>query len=201
MRNFKAALLALAFTLGLVSGNANASIISMTVTGDVIAAQTTVTDKSGSVVDPYWGGLTAGDTITADLVLDITGYTGIGSETFNFTGSNTIDVTAGLFSFDESMDSALTASVSFYDGVIFDLNLGALFGVNGAPEDFTSYGLNVLADRSVTVGAGGKAITTQYQFVAAWQPAALTPVPVPAALWLFGSGLIGLAGMARRKAA
>jgi hypothetical protein len=28
---------------------------------------------------------------------------------------------------------------------------------------------------------------------------ALTPVPVPAALWLFGSGLIGLAGLARRK--
>ena len=27
------------------------------------------------------------------------------------------------------------------------------------------------------------------------------PVPVPAALWLFGSGLIGLIGIARRKAA
>jgi|GEM_PF-5468215 len=29
----------------------------------------------------------------------------------------------------------------------------------------------------------------------------LTPVPVPAALWLFGTGLIALAGLARRKAA
>lgn len=27
------------------------------------------------------------------------------------------------------------------------------------------------------------------------------PIPVPAAIWLFGSGLIGLAGVARRKAA
>jgi len=27
----------------------------------------------------------------------------------------------------------------------------------------------------------------------------LTPVPVPAAVWLFGSGLLGLAGIARRK--
>ena len=28
----------------------------------------------------------------------------------------------------------------------------------------------------------------------------VTPVPVPAAVWLFGSGLIGLVGVARRKA-
>ena len=31
--------------------------------------------------------------------------------------------------------------------------------------------------------------------------ATLNPVPVPAAVWLFGSGLIGLVGVARRKAA
>ena len=31
------------------------------------------------------------------------------------------------------------------------------------------------------------------------QFAGSTPVPVPAAFWLFGSGLLGLAGMARRK--
>jgi len=30
--------------------------------------------------------------------------------------------------------------------------------------------------------------------------AAVTPVPVPAAVWLFGSGLIGLIGFAKRKA-
>jgi hypothetical protein len=29
----------------------------------------------------------------------------------------------------------------------------------------------------------------------------LTPVPVPAALWLFGSGVIGLAAVARRRLA
>jgi hypothetical protein len=29
--------------------------------------------------------------------------------------------------------------------------------------------------------------------------AAASPVPVPAAAWLFGSGLLGLVGVARRK--
>ena len=29
----------------------------------------------------------------------------------------------------------------------------------------------------------------------------VTPVPVPAAVWLFGSGLLGLVGVARRKKA
>jgi hypothetical protein len=27
-----------------------------------------------------------------------------------------------------------------------------------------------------------------------------TPMPIPTAVWLFGSGLVGLAGVARRKA-
>jgi len=34
-----------------------------------------------------------------------------------------------------------------------------------------------------------------------WDDVSLTAVPVPAAAWLFGSGLLGLVGMARRKKA
>jgi hypothetical protein len=30
-------------------------------------------------------------------------------------------------------------------------------------------------------------------------PALTSPVPVPAAAWLFGSGLLGLVGIARRR--
>lgn len=33
------------------------------------------------------------------------------------------------------------------------------------------------------------------------QISGLTAIPVPAALWLFGSGLLGLIGVARRKKA
>ncbi len=172
----------------LISGSANAALINLTVNGTVDAATN-------------WGGLSAGDAITADLTLDTASYTGIGYETFNFTGDNALAITAGSFSFDQSMDSALNASITFNNGVMYDFNFGALFGVNGAPEDFDSVGLNILASRSVTTGKGGNAVTTNYVLAAHWDAATLTAVPVPAAVWLFGSGLLGLAGVARRKAA
>ncbi|MDA3868505.1 MAG: VPLPA-CTERM sorting domain-containing protein [Gammaproteobacteria bacterium] len=172
----------------LISGSANAALINLTVNGTVDGALN-------------WGGLSAGNTITADLTLDTASYTGNGYETFYFTGDNTLAITAGSFSFDQSMDSALNASIAFNDGVMVDFNFGALFGINGAPEEFDSAGLYVLADRSVTIGNGNNKVTTDYLLAAHWEAATLTAVPVPAAVWLFGSGLLGLAGVARRKAA
>lgn len=43
--------------------------------------------------------------------------------------------------------------------------------------------------------------STNYMYVWAVQSGDVSPVPVPAAAWLFGSGLLGLAGFARRKKA
>lgn len=44
-------------------------------------------------------------------------------------------------------------------------------------------------------------VSGTYSYALAVRDGDVSAVPVPAAIWLFGSGLIGLAGMARRKAA
>ena len=50
---------------------------------------------------------------------------------------------------------------------------------------------------------GGQGYTEKFNYLYAWavHDGDVSPVPVPAAVWLFGSGLLGLFGVARRQKA
>ena len=63
----------------------------------------------------------------------------------------------------------------------------------------TCMGVNETGGCSNAVGtSSGEIIGNQGSWAITGAP--ISPVPVPAAVWLFGSGLIGLIGVARRKA-
>ena len=57
---------------------------------------------------------------------------------------------------------------------------------------------SVISMAAAAVG-GTWSSTPDGEFFPTFAGATINPIPVPAALWLFGSGLIGLAGMARRR--
>lgn len=59
------------------------------------------------------------------------------------------------------------------------------------PEALVFAFTQVLDTDSITIGTGPGSVVYMGNWVAA--------VPVPGAVWLFGSGLLGLVGMARRK--
>lgn len=91
-----------------------------------------------------------------------------------------------------------------------------VFGCTNGPNDVVNTCASALGSNylnGVTVGAlpdgagdsftltfsSDTSITARTFTLTSWEPAAA--VPVPAAAWLFGSGLLGLAGAARRRRA
>ena len=64
----------------------------------------------------------------------------------------------------------------------------------GAGAVRTQFGFQTLTGNDV-------ATTNFYDNITWQQTSSINPIPVPAAVWLFGSGLIGLVGVARRRKA
>ena len=81
----------------------------------------------------------------------------------------------------------------------FQLGSGAN-RVTGGFAVLTSYGLGSWMDVA-TYQNGGINPAYALPLYALSAPAEVSAVPIPPALWLFGSGLLGLVGMARRKKA
>lgn len=107
-----------------------------------------------------------------------------------------LDVAEGQF----DSDPPLTNGCSFLtvcDAVIPYGNTSSppdsvlvIFTINGDGDTFTDDILSTSIDRSSDLSDHSNAT---------W--AVFSPVPIPAAVWLFGSGLIGLIGIAKRKKA
>lgn len=119
-----------------------------------------------------------------------------------------------LFGVSGFLDSASTLSVDFdgSDGFLTDTTIGFLPGdicCNGLGDPNSLMDINGSLVMSLW-GAnwnygdgsnfdGGAALPYLGSTLGMDLRVELTAIPVPAAVWLFGSGLIGLAGLARRK--
>jgi hypothetical protein len=130
---------------------------------------------------------------------------GGGVETADVTGSGTLTIDDG--------STDLTATLDWVEVVTF----GALGGVNPNAtvnlSNISYAGSNADLLALFNGGAGIQTLTFQFGAVTSLTDlftvatsvtktsysGSITPVPVPAAVWLFGSGLLGLVGIARRK--
>lgn len=132
---------------------------------------------------------------TGSLLADIAD--GGTTATFNFN-----DFAAGE-AFGFFVDYDLTVADGFAPGNTSDNTPGGS-QLNGTTIDVTFVGAGGETDTlsmiyNVTGGAGKKSFPTDpVPFNAT---STLQPVPIPPAVWLFGSGLLGMVGIARRKAA
>ena len=153
-------------------------------------------DQSGNVLD---------ETAWVNSILDpndtATFTFKTGNVTYYSTDNNTTTFAFSLMDSDPRPDYFLIKNATFqalfennaYVGWgVFDVNdilLGMNLGEWDGEEGFT---ISHVTEFTSDGGRGGLCNPDE-------DPTCLSAVPIPAAVWLFGSGLIGLVGVARRK--
>ena len=150
-----------------------------TYAGETGAGSFTYDTAFYSAGEPIWagsGGLSVtlnlfGQSFTHENDVD---YIIMGSPTVQFVDSATLDQPIKLdFAVSEGCYSGMICDP---DRVITSIDREGVLGFEGKPLTFN-------------------AATNSYY----WDVTVFEAVPLPAAVWLFGSGLIGLIGLARRK--
>jgi hypothetical protein len=116
------------------------------------------------------------------------------TDTFDFNITSVSDVTASLGDLTYDLVSPYYTVTVFKDNNLFlSLNGGPSIGDKNSTTAFN------LASGNYSIKVTGDAVGAAGGFYSVAMSA--QPVPVPAAAWLLGSGLLGLVGVARRKTA
>ena len=154
---------------------AQATTINFTLTGTV---QHTYENNWRYDANPF--GLRVGDTITAKASFDDSLIRSSGLTMIDFENPNIeMFITVGNTVYSDADDFSDGAWLYFDDGY-FD---GLSYNSSDGKFDSSNFCCDFYG----------------YDFDGKWDNMEISAVPVPAAVWLFGSGLIGLVGFARRK--
>lgn len=108
---------------------------------------------------------------------------------------DTINFDLGSFTHFNMASSAIT-NISSFGAPIFE-NLGDTEVVAASPNHFSLFLPDLGLDRDYHLHPQGLAGAGAAYTLSLWGSTA--PVPVPAAAWLFGTGLAAMVGLARRK--
>ena len=164
----------LATLLFALSFPSSAALVSYTITGDILVG--------GEVAYNDYG-LFAGDTISVSGLFDDTELTGgTGKIDFDLLNGNTMTISAGALTLYTDNDLDGYAYLTFDNYQLTEFDYYAHAGVNGAPSGFRSAWL---------------AFDDLGRLEGEWRSeVSLSAVPLPAALWLFVAGLMGLVGCA-----
>ena len=172
-------------SIGATNANADIAITAMNFSG--------VSAASGSVLEAGGGQFTGsffGHTWVADQVTDVFDNTAAAG---TFAGSNSL----GAYNFDAGIANMAAGQVAV--GTLFDWNTDldipvlAVFDCTSVAGTCT--GINTTAAGAMQTGPFAGA-TPAFNGTGSLTVSA---VPVPAAVWLMGSGLLGLVGVARRR--
>jgi hypothetical protein len=142
------------------------------------------------------GAVLTGDTLTGftfDIEATVNGFD-LGDPTFILNGAlSAADYAPGG---DNFFSGTFSIAGGLLEGTFSDLQLTTYSDIIEF-EASLSYTSGILMDG--LAGGSLSGVDSSSDFGADLGP--VTVIPVPAAVWLFGSGLIGLAGIARRKVA
>jgi len=111
------------------------------------------------------------------------------------------DDPAPVFGTEETTNLSSTTNFSLNDGSNHDWSASGGFDMKTSLwSDVTHVGLRLTNILTATGGVDGLAYIDKSAVGAIGFAVETAVIPVPAAAWLFGSGLLALAGIARRKA-
>ncbi|MFA7387366.1 MAG: VPLPA-CTERM sorting domain-containing protein [Thiohalobacteraceae bacterium] len=177
MRIFSQSIAAL--TLLLSIGTTQAALVNFTLTGEAVYA-----DAGNDF------GLSSGSIVTVEGSFDDSVLTGgLGTVEFSSGSANSFTIYAGNYTYSNADDDSF---LSGFPQLRFE----------GAPLPYLDFGHNGVTGFTSDGAGFFDAYDASFQAVSGvWTEYDATVVPVPAAVWLLGSGLMGLVGVARRRQA
>ena len=150
------------------------------------------TSNSNNFVELFNGGASAGSQVVMSIKLDGSVHINLADTLTDFAGNNFgyyLDIGNDRFFSDTALNGDAADHMLAYQGTGDNIQIATNAAGDWTPNEY------VLAWEDVTGGAADFDYNDMVMIVESVQP-----VPVPAAVWLFGSGLIGLVGVARRRA-